>query len=149
MGSVKGVGSSLGMAIMDVDMPDRALKRPSADVESILPLQGQWQAAPQSSGTAAGDKAIIRTKVARLLKAGMEIIRTKRVLTILAAASALSLACGGTGGGKNKYRNRSVSLSICRSTLCVVLNVIAVRDASWQVSFLQYSGDAGMGTGTG
>jgi len=68
MGSVKGVGSSLGMAIMDEDMPDRALKRPSADVEGVLPLQGQGQAAPQSSGTAAGDKAIIRTKIARLLK---------------------------------------------------------------------------------
>jgi hypothetical protein len=68
MGSVKGVGSSLGMAIMDEDMPGLALKRPWADVESMLPLQGQGQAAPQSSGAAAGDKAIIRTKIARWLK---------------------------------------------------------------------------------
>jgi len=65
MGSVRGVGSSLGMAIMDVDMPDRAPARPWADVEGMLPLQGQWQAAPQSSGVAAGDKAIIRTKIAQ------------------------------------------------------------------------------------
>ena len=46
-----------------------------------------------------------------------------------------------------KYRKRSVSLSICLSTLCVVLTVVAVRDVSWQVSFLQRSGEAGVGTG--
>jgi len=68
MGSVKGVGSSLGMAIMDEDMADRALKRPWADVEGMLPLQGQGQAAPQPSGAAAGDKAIIRTKIVQWLK---------------------------------------------------------------------------------
>jgi len=64
MGWVKGVGSSLGMAIMDLGMPDCALKKPWADVEGMLPLQGQGKAAPQSSGAAAGDKAIIRTKIA-------------------------------------------------------------------------------------
>lgn len=59
---------ALGMAIMDVDIPDRAPKRPWADMEGMLPLQGQGQAAPQSSGAAAGDKAIIRTKIAWWLK---------------------------------------------------------------------------------
>ena len=82
-------------------------------------------------------------------EADMEIIRRKQALTTLATASALSSGGGGTGGGKNKYRKRSVSLSICLSTLCVVLTVVAARDASWQVSFLQYSGDTGVGTGTG
>ena len=56
------------MVILDADMPDRALKRPWAVVEGILPLQGQGQAAPQSSGAAARDKAIIRTKIAQWLK---------------------------------------------------------------------------------
>ena len=41
-----------------------------------------------------------------------------------------------------------MSLSICLSTLCVVFTVVATRDASWQVSFLQRSGEAGVGTGT-
>ena len=56
------------MAIMDVGMPDRAPKRPWAVVEGMLPLQGQGEAAPQSSGVAAGHKAIIRTKIAQWLK---------------------------------------------------------------------------------
>jgi len=56
------------MAIMDEDMPDGALERPWANVEDMLPLQGQGQATPQSSGAAAGVKAIIRTKIARWLK---------------------------------------------------------------------------------
>jgi hypothetical protein len=56
------------MAIMDMDMPDRAPKRPWAVVEGMLPLQGQGEAAPQSSGAAAGDKAIIWTKIAQWLK---------------------------------------------------------------------------------
>ena len=123
MGSVKGRGSSLGMAIMDEDMPDRAPKRPWADVEGMLPLQGQGQAATQSSGPAVGDKAIVPTKIARWL---MEITRTKLALTTLAAAAALSSGGGGTGGGKYKYQKRSVSLS----TLCVLLTVVAARDAS-------------------
>jgi len=82
-------------------------------------------------------------------EADMEIIRMKRVLTILAAASAIRSGCGGTGGGKNQYLKRSVSLPMRLSTLCAILTVVAARDASWQVSFLQYSRDAGMGTGTG
>jgi len=53
---------------MDVDMQDRALKWPWADVEGILPLQGQGEAAPQSSGAAAGNKATIRIKIAQWLK---------------------------------------------------------------------------------
>ena len=156
MCSVNGVGSSLGMAIVDVDMPDRAPKRPWADVEGMLPLQGQGQAAPQSSGAAAGDKAITRTKIAQWLK---RIWRNSDEAGAYdfgcwtdgpaISSSLMSSGCGGTGGEMNKYRKRSVSLSICLSTLCVVLTVIAVRDASWQVSFLQYSGNAGMGTGIG
>ena len=149
MGTVKGVGSSLGMAIMDVDTPDRAPKRPWEDVEGMLPLQGQGQATPQSSGAAAAGGQGNNTDQDRTVaEADMEIIRTKRALTTLAAAAALGSGGGGTGGGKNKYRKRSVSLSICLSTLCVVLTVIAARDASWQVSFLQYSGDTGVETGT-
>ena len=63
-------------SIMDVDMPDRAPKRPWAVVEGMLPLQGQGEAAPQSSGAAAGNKDHDHT----VAEADMEIIRTKRAL---------------------------------------------------------------------
>ena len=61
---------------MDVDIPDRAPKRPWAVVEGMLPLQGQGEAAPQSSGAAAGNKDQDPT----VAEADMEIIRTKRAL---------------------------------------------------------------------
>jgi len=107
---------------MNEDMPDRAPKRPWAVVEGMLPLQGQGQAAPVfwSCGRGQGNNTDQDPTVA---EADMEIILTKRVPTILAAASALSSGCGGAGGGKNKCRKRSVSLSICLSTLCIVLTV--------------------------
>jgi len=53
------------MAIMDVDVTDRAPKRPWVVVEGMLPLQVQGEAVPQSSGAAAGGKAMIRTKIAQ------------------------------------------------------------------------------------
>ena len=146
MGSVKGVGSSLGIAIMDVDMLDRAPKRPWADVLTPTRTRGGCATVSWSGGRGQGNNTNQDRTVA---EADMKIIRMRRALTTLAAASALSSGGGGTGGGKNKYRKRTVSLSICLSTLCVVLIVVAARDPSWQVSFSQYSRDAAVGTGTG
>jgi hypothetical protein len=104
LNAVKSTGSSLGMAIMDVDAPDRAPKRPWEDVEGMLPPQvGQ---ALQSSGAAAQGSTDQDRSTA---EADMELIRTKRALTTLAAAAALGSGGGGSSGGKNKYRKRSVS----------------------------------------
>jgi hypothetical protein len=110
LNAVKSAGSSLGMAIMDVDAPDRAPKRPWEDVEGMLPPQvGQ---ALQGSGAAAQGSTDQDRSMA---EADMELIRTKRALTTLAAAAALGSGGGGTSGGKNKYRKRSVSSfsSVC------------------------------------
>jgi len=131
-----------------VDIPDRALKEALGGCGGhATPARARAGCATffWSSSRGQGNNTDQDRTVA---EADMEITRTKRALTTFAAA-ALSSGCGGTGGGKNKYRTRSVSLSICLSTLCVVLTVVAARDASWQVSFLQRSGDAGVWTGTG
>ena len=70
-------------------MPDLAPKRPWAVVEGMLPLQGQGEPAPVfwSGGRGHGNNKDQDRTVA---EADMELIRTKRALKTLAAASALS-----------------------------------------------------------
>lgn len=105
---VKSVGStSLGMAIMDVDAPDRAPKRPWEDVEGMLPPGSTG--AGQAGSSAPQPSAQGNTEDRSMAEADMELIRSKRAITTMAAAAALGSGGGGTGGGKNKYRKRSVS----------------------------------------
>ncbi|KAG2109082.1 hypothetical protein BD769DRAFT_1498161 [Suillus cothurnatus] len=130
--AVKGYmtsSSSLGLGIMDVDAPDRAPKRPWEDVEGMLPPGSGPGIAPSSSGAGhvhvpivstpglgtaqisgtAMAAGVVQDQDRSMAEADMELIRTKRALTTMAAAAALGGNGTGGSGGKNKYRKRSVS----------------------------------------
>jgi len=106
MSAIKGSG--LGMAIMDVDAPDRAPKRPWEDVDGVL-VPGSTGAGPAGSSAPQPSAQGNTDQDRSMAEADMELIRTKRAITTMAAAAALGTGGGGTGGGKNKYRKRSVS----------------------------------------
>jgi hypothetical protein len=114
---------------MDVDAPDRAPKRPWEDVEGMLPPGSGPGIAPSSSGAGhvhvpivstpglgtaqisgtAMAAGVVQDQDRSMAEADMELIRTKRALTTMAAAAALGGNGTGGSGGKNKYRKRSVS----------------------------------------